>query len=209
LVNRAALKASVPVVFASIYQFEGQVQVVTPESSCLGCLYEGGAPNEVPSCAVAGVLGAVPGVIGSIQALEGIKQLLGLDGCLNNELLIVNLADYSMRKLKLPRNGNCPAHDKETPLPKSIDVSIDEIQLSDYQVVDIREATEVATQPLPCEHIHIPMNDLLNHPQKLEKESSYLLVCAAGVRTQYTANAFRSAGYPNVYSLIGGNRMLG
>ena len=208
LVNRAALKAEVPVVFASIYQFDGQVQVVTPESSCLECLYEGGAPSEVPSCSVAGVLGAVPGVIGSIQALEAIKQLLGLDGRLNNELLIVNLADYSMRKLKLPRNGNCPAHDKETPLPKSIDVSIDEIQLSDYQVVDIREAQEVAVAPLPCEHRHIPMNELLNNPAAIDKDKAYLLVCAAGVRTQYTANAFRSAGYDKVYSLVGGNRML-
>ena len=57
LVNRAALKAGIPAVFASIYQFEGQVQVVTPGSSCLECLYEGGAPQEVPSCSVAGVLG--------------------------------------------------------------------------------------------------------------------------------------------------------
>jgi molybdopterin/thiamine biosynthesis adenylyltransferase/molybdopterin synthase catalytic subunit len=182
LVNRAALKAEVPVVFASIYQFEGQVQVVTPDSSCLECLYEGGAPSEVPSCSVAGVLGAVPGVIGSIQALEAIKQLLGLEGCLSNELLIVNLADYSMRKLKLPRNGNCPAHDKESPMPESIEVTIDEIQLSAYQVIDIREADEVAAAPLSCEHLHIPMNELLNNPQRIEKDRAYLLVCAAGVR---------------------------
>ncbi len=208
LVNRAALKAGVPVVFASIYQFEGQVQVVTPDSSCLECLYEGGAPAEVPSCSVAGVLGAVPGVIGSIQALEAIKQLLQLEGRLENELLIVNLADYSMRKLKLPRNGKCPAHDTDQPLPESVDVTIDEIQLSEYQIIDIREPAEVAAEPLPCGHQHIPMNDLLNNPQQLEKDQLYLLVCAAGVRTQYTANAFRSAGYDKVYSLIGGNRVI-
>ncbi|MDF7800570.1 ThiF family adenylyltransferase [Pontiellaceae bacterium B1224] len=208
LVNRAAIIAEVPVVFASIYQFEGQVQVVTPDSSCLECLYEDGTPNEVLTCAVAGVLGAVPGVIGSIQALEAIKQLLGLEGRLSNELLIVNLVDYSMRKLKLPRNSNCPAHDKENPVPESIEVTIDEINLSDYQVIDIREPNEVAVSSLPCDHQHIPMNELLNNPSAINKDKAYLLVCAAGVRTQYTANAFRSAGYNKVYSLIGGNRML-
>ena len=208
LVNRVALKAGVPVVFASIYQFEGQVQVVTPGSSCLECLYDGGAPEEVPSCAVAGVLGAVPGVLGSIQALETIKQLLQLDGRLDNELLLVNLADYSMRKLKLPRNGNCPAHDIDTPLPEPVEVSIDEINLADFNVIDIREPHEVVADPLPCAHRHIPMNELLNHPAQLEKGRPYLLVCAAGVRTNYAANAFRSAGYEKVYSLAGGNKVL-
>lgn len=208
LVNRVALKAGVPAVFASIYQFEGQVQVVTPDSSCLECLYDGGAPQEVPSCAVAGVLGAVPGVLGSIQALEAIKQLLKLDGHLGNELLIVNLADYSMRKLKLPKNGKCPAHDSQAELPQTIDVTIDEITLSDYKVIDIRELAEVAKEPLPCEHQHIPMNDLIGNPNQIDKEQAVLLVCAAGVRTNYTANAFRSAGYNKVYSLAGGNRMI-
>lgn len=209
LVNRMALKTGVPLVVASIYQFEGQVQVVTPESSCLECLYEGGAPDQVPSCAMAGVLGAVPGVIGSIQALETIKQLLNLEGQLNNELLIVNLADYSMRKLKLPRKETCPAHDKERPLPESVEVTIDEINLRDYQIIDIREPDEVAATPLPCEHQHIPMNDLLNNPAAIDKDKACLLVCAAGVRTQYTANAFRAAGFNRVYSLVGGNRMIG
>ena len=208
LVNRAALKAGVPVVFASIYQLEGQVQVVKPESSCLECLYGEGAPKEVPSCAVAGVIGAVPGVIGSIQALEAIKQMLDLEGRLENELLIVNLTDYSMQKLKLPRNESCPAHDMDVPLPESVEVAIGEVNLADYQIIDIREPAEVTAEPLSCEHACIPMNDLLNHPHKLEKDRAYLLVCAAGVRTKYAANAFRSAGYSKVYSLVGGNRML-
>lgn len=93
-------------------------------------------------------------------------------------------------------------------MPESIEVTIDEITLSDYQVIDIREPSEVAVAPLPCDHQHIPMNDLLNNPSTIEKDKSYLLVCAAGVRTQYAANAFRSAGYNKVYSLAGGNRMI-
>ncbi|MDF7808549.1 rhodanese-like domain-containing protein [Pontiellaceae bacterium B12219] len=93
-------------------------------------------------------------------------------------------------------------------MPESVDVTIDEINLNDYQVIDIREPHEVAVEPLPCNHLHIPMNELLNNPSAIEKDQAYLLVCAAGVRTQYTANAFRAASYNKVYSLIGGNRVI-
>ncbi|MDF7823660.1 rhodanese-like domain-containing protein [Pontiellaceae bacterium B12227] len=93
-------------------------------------------------------------------------------------------------------------------MPESIEVTIDEITLADFQVIDIREPHEVAVSPLPCDHQHIPMNELLNNPATIDKEQPYLLVCAAGVRTNYAANAFRSAGYNNVYSLVGGNRMI-
>ena len=209
LVNRAAIQAKVPVVFASIYQFEGQMQVVTPESSCLECLYEGGAPQEVPSCAVAGVLGPVPGVLGSLQALETIKQLLSLEGRLENELLIVNLADYGMRRLALPINPSCPAHAPAAKLPEHVEISAAEIgRLGNVQIVDIRTPGEVAVEPLPCEHVHIPMDQILNQPQLLDREQTHLLVCAAGMRTKFTALELRKIGYDKVYSLIGGNRML-
>jgi len=113
-----------------------------------------------------------------------------------------------MRKKKPMRNDKYPADGSEQPLAASVEVAVGEINLSDYQIVDIREVHEVAAQPLPCEHIHIPMNELLSQPELLDKDRAYLLVCAAGVRTQYTANAFRAAGYRKVCSLIGGNRML-
>lgn len=209
LANRAAIRAKVPVVFASIYQFEGQVQVVTPGSSCLECLWDGGTPQEVPTCAIAGVLGPVPGVLGSIQALETIKQLLHLDGRLENELLIVNLADYGMRKIALPRNTSCPAHDTNEKLPESVEITAQEIsRLGEVQIVDIRAPHEVAVAPLPCEHIHIPMDQLLSQPQLLSKDQTSVLVCAAGVRTKFTALELRKIGYGKVYSLVGGNRML-
>jgi len=209
LVNRAALKAGLTVVFASIYQFEGQLQVVTPDSSCLECLYEGGAPREVPSCSIAGVLGPVPGVLGSMQALETIKQLLQLDGRLDNELLIVNLSDYGMRRIALPCNPSCPAHRPDVALPDCVDITAAEISsLGPVNIVDIRNGDEIAAEPLRCDHVHIPMDQLLSHPELLDREQTHLLVCAAGVRTQYTANALRSVGYRKVYSLIGGNRAL-
>ena len=94
-------------------------------------------------------------------------------------------------------------------MPEDIEVSIDKIKLEDFEVIDIREPDEVAREPLPCEHQHIPMNDLLGNPTVIDKDQAVLLVCAAGVRTNYTANAFRSAGYSKVYSLVGGNKVLG
>ncbi len=93
-------------------------------------------------------------------------------------------------------------------LPQRVEVTIQEVDLNALEVIDIRERDEVAAAPLPCEHRHIPMHDLLNNPLQLEKEKAYLLVCAAGVRTQYTANAFRAAGYDKVYSLVGGYAAL-
>ncbi|QBG48121.1 rhodanese-like domain-containing protein [Verrucomicrobia bacterium S94] len=93
-------------------------------------------------------------------------------------------------------------------MSEPIELTIDEIDLADFEVIDIREPEEVAKDPLPCRHRHIPMNDLLGNPSVIDKEQAVLLVCAAGVRTNYTANAFRSAGYNKVYSLVGGNRVL-
>ena len=101
-----------------------------------------------------------------------------------------------------------PQEQLVSPMFEPIEVTIEEITLADYQVIDIREAHEVAAAPLPCAHQHIPMNDLLNNPSAITKDKPCLLVCAAGIRTQYTANAFRSAGYNKVYSLVGGNRMI-
>ncbi len=94
-------------------------------------------------------------------------------------------------------------------MPDTIEVTLDQINLPDFEVIDIREPDEVAAEPLPCEHRHIPMNDLLGNPTAIKKDQAVLLVCAAGVRTHYTANAFRSAGYSKVYSLVGGNKVLG
>ena len=108
LVNRAALKAGVPVVFSSIYQFEGQVQVVTPDSSCLECLYEGGTPKDVPSCAVAGVLGVMPGIIGTLQACEALKLVLGIGEPLIGRLLMIDALNMEFHETRIVQNPVCP-----------------------------------------------------------------------------------------------------
>ncbi|VGO21806.1 rhodanese-like domain-containing protein [Pontiella sulfatireligans] len=91
----------------------------------------------------------------------------------------------------------------------NVEINASEISgLGEVQIVDIRTHQEVAVDPLPCKHIHIPMDQLLNQPHLLAKEKTSVLVCAAGVRTKFTALELRKIGFDKVYSLLGGNRML-
>jgi molybdopterin/thiamine biosynthesis adenylyltransferase/rhodanese-related sulfurtransferase len=111
LVNDASLKLRIPVVHGSIFRFEGQVTVFHPYvGPCYRCLIPEPPPVELaPSCAEAGVLGVLPGIIGSIQAMEAIKMILGLGETLTGRLLTYDAMDESFRTYKVPRDPNCPA----------------------------------------------------------------------------------------------------
>src|SRR4029079_7867989 len=110
LLNDVALRTGKPVLFASVYQYEGQLQLVAGDanSPCLRCLWpEATRDGVVGNCAEAGVLGPVPGVLGTLQALEALKLLLDLPGQLSKELLIIDLQTLEQRKLKAPRRADC------------------------------------------------------------------------------------------------------
>ena len=111
LVNDAALLKRIPVVHGSIFRFEGQVTVFAPyEGPCYRCFVPQPPPSELaPSCAEAGVLGVLPGIIGSIQAIETIKVLLGLGDPLIGRLLAYDALEASFRTFKLHRDPECPA----------------------------------------------------------------------------------------------------
>jgi molybdopterin/thiamine biosynthesis adenylyltransferase/rhodanese-related sulfurtransferase len=111
LVNDASLRLRIPVVHGSIFRFEGQATVFTPYSGpCYRCLFPSPpSPELAPSCAEAGVLGVLPGVIGSIQAAEAIKIVLGIGETLTGKLLSYDALDQSMRILRLERDPDCPA----------------------------------------------------------------------------------------------------
>ncbi|MGO9455651.1 MAG: molybdopterin-synthase adenylyltransferase MoeB [Acidimicrobiales bacterium] len=111
LVNDASLVKRIPVVHGSIFQFEGQVTVFDPYNGpCYRCLIPVPPPAEqAPSCAEAGVLGVLPGIIGSIQAVEAIKMLLGLGDPLVGRLLAYDALDESFRTFKVRRDPACPA----------------------------------------------------------------------------------------------------
>ena len=117
LVNDACHFLGKPLVDASIFMFEGQVTVYQPAAPergieggpCYRCLYpDPPPPGEVPSCAEAGVLGVLPGIIGSVQAIEAIKLLLGLGEPLVGRLLLVDTLDMTFRTLKVQRDPGCP-----------------------------------------------------------------------------------------------------
>jgi molybdopterin/thiamine biosynthesis adenylyltransferase/rhodanese-related sulfurtransferase len=110
LLNDAALKLGVPVVHSSIFRFEGQLTVFPADGApCYRCLYpEPPPPEEAPSCAEAGVLGVLPGVMGVLQATEAIKLILGLGDSLAGRLLVYDALRVKFRELKLRRDPACP-----------------------------------------------------------------------------------------------------
>jgi sulfur-carrier protein adenylyltransferase/sulfurtransferase len=111
LLNDASLKKKIPVVHGSIFRFEGQATVFRPyDGPCYRCMIPEPPPAELaPSCAEAGVLGVLPGIIGSIQALEAIKLILGIGDSLSGRLLAYDSLEQSFHTFKVRRDPNCPA----------------------------------------------------------------------------------------------------
>ncbi|MEZ5170862.1 MAG: molybdopterin-synthase adenylyltransferase MoeB [Acidimicrobiia bacterium] len=117
LLNDASLLKRIPVVHGSIFRFEGQVTVFKPyDGPCYRCLLPEPPPPELaPSCSEAGVLGVLPGIVGSIQALEAIKVLLDLGDTLDGRLLAIDTLDESFRTFKVRRDPQCPACGEDAP----------------------------------------------------------------------------------------------
>jgi len=123
LLNDASVFAGKPVVHGSIFQFEGQVTVFDPVNGpCYRCLYpEPPPPEMVPSCQEAGVLGVLPGIIGSLQAVEAIKVLLGIGEPLVGKLLLYNALSQDFRKLTLRKDVTCPVCSENPTVTELID----------------------------------------------------------------------------------------
>jgi adenylyltransferase/sulfurtransferase len=212
LINDAAVLARRPAVFASVYQYEGQLQVYKPDAShaCLRCLWpEATADGVVGNCAAAGVLGPVPGIFGSLQALLTLKILLGMPGQLEGEILLFDFMNFSRLLLKAPRRRQCaaPACALIQDLardPADLEIILPSLAAAAehrLEVIDIRTAEEVAARPASVRHIAMPA--LLADPEQLSPTGRYLLVCASGRRSLSTARALRSRGLA-VQSLAGG-----
>jgi len=209
LINDAAVLARRPAVFASVYQYEGQLQVYKPDPAhaCLRCLWpEATADGVVGNCAEAGVLGPVPGIVGSMQALLTLKILLGLDGQLAGELLLLDFMAMSTTRLTAPRRTGCAA--PACTLIEDIPGESGDIEIAalgelppPIEVIDIRSEEEVAAAPSTARHIAMP--ELLAHPEVLSSGKRYVLVCASGKRSLATARQLRQRGLA-VHSLAGG-----
>ena len=122
LVNDACVLLGKPLVDASILKFEGQMTVFTPETGCYRCLYPAPPPpGMVPSCAQAGILGALAGHMGTLQALEAVKLLLGIGEPMTNRLLIYDALSARYHMLRWRRNPDCPVCGEEPSIRELID----------------------------------------------------------------------------------------
>jgi sulfur-carrier protein adenylyltransferase/sulfurtransferase len=216
LINDAAVLAQRPAIFASVYQYEGQLQVYRPDPhhACLRCLWPDAlADGLVGNCAEAGVLGPVPGAFGALQALLTLKVLLKMSGQLAGELLLLDFMNFSNSKIKAPRRAECRApgcaHIHElTHEDSGIEVastSLSAAAARGLEVIDIRTAEEFAEQP--SEARHIAMNDLLANPHVFDLKRDVLLVCASGKRSLAAARQLRKQGV-SAHSLAGGLKNL-
>lgn len=125
LVNDAAYLSGKPLVDGAILLFDGQASVFIPEQGCYRCLFPSPPPpGAVPSCAEAGVLGALPGLVGSIQAVETIKQILGAGESLSGRLLIIDALSMEFRTVKLRRNTDCPLCGDNPTIKELIDYEV-------------------------------------------------------------------------------------
>jgi sulfur-carrier protein adenylyltransferase/sulfurtransferase len=111
LLNDICVQKSVPAIFSSVYQYEGQIQVVRPDGPCLRCIWPAATRDGiVGNCSEAGVLGPVPGTFGNLQAFEALRLLLGLPGQLGQELLMFDLLTMSISRLRTKRSATHPDH---------------------------------------------------------------------------------------------------
>jgi sulfur-carrier protein adenylyltransferase/sulfurtransferase len=224
LLNDTCVRLRKPVIFSSVHQYEGQLQLVRPErgGACLRCIWPKATRDGlVGNCAEAGVLGPVPGTFGTLQALEALKLLLDLPGQLSEELVVMDLLTLTVTRVRTRRAADCPQHALAAAVGNhhaaAADAaglelhfdSLEEAIADDFEVIDIREAHEWARAAPACAGVrHLPMAQLLHGPAALPPTGRYLLLCASGRRSLAAAQELRSRGYGQVFSLRGGMAAL-
>ena len=231
LTNDVAVFLGKPNVYASIYRFDGQVSVFyAKEGPCYRCLFpEPPPPGLVPSCAEGGVLGVLPGTIGTLQATEALKVLLGIGQPLIGKLLLYNALDMSFDFVKLKKNPNCrvcgpnadikelidyeefcgvPSHDHdEGSAGAGWDISALELssrlKQNHLKLLDVREPHELQISALP-NAVNIPLGTLAARLSELDSAEEMVVFCKAGTRSTRALELLVSAGFKKVKNLKGG-----
>lgn len=232
LTNDVAVFLGKPNVYASIYRFDGQVSVFyAKEGPCYRCLFpEPPPPGLVPSCAEGGVLGVLPGTIGTIQATEALKVMLGIGEPLIGKLLLYNALDMSFDFVKLKKNPNCrvcgpnadikelidyeefcgvPSHDHEDEgsAGASWDITVTElaerVKTNHLKLIDVREPHELEISRLP-NATNIPLGQLASRLSELDSAEDMVLFCKSGNRSTRALELLTSAGFKKVKNLKGG-----
>jgi molybdopterin/thiamine biosynthesis adenylyltransferase/rhodanese-related sulfurtransferase/molybdopterin converting factor small subunit len=230
LVNDACILLGKPNVYGSIFRFEGQVTVFgMPDGPCYRCLYpEPPPPGLVPSCAEGGVLGVLPGIVGSIQAMETIKLIIGNGRNLTGRLLLFDALEMGFREFKLRKNPDCPMCGKNRKIHKLIDyyefcgvrgeeapvpdLKVPEIaprelkarqdRGDDLYILDVREPHEFQICNLGG-HL-IPLGELARRVHELDSSQEIIAHCRSGKRSAEAVDFLRKAGFRKILNLKGG-----
>jgi sulfur-carrier protein adenylyltransferase/sulfurtransferase len=219
LVNDASVLTGKPNVYGSIFRFEGQASVFWAEKgACYRCLYpEPPPPGLVPSCAEGGVLGVLPGIVGTIQANEVIKVILGAEGILLNRLLLFDAWKMRFRELKLKKNADCPICGTNPTVKELVDYEefcglnlpvkeeiLEEITVTDLneqlrnnpevQIIDVREQHEFEIARIPNTKL-IPLSQIVQRAKELDPSRTAVVHCKSGVRSGKAIKALQESGY--------------
>ncbi|PYV04396.1 MAG: molybdenum cofactor biosynthesis protein MoeB [Acidobacteria bacterium] len=230
LVNDACVLLGKPNVYGSIFRFEGQATVFyAKEGPCYRCLYpEPPPPGMVPSCAEGGVLGVLPGIVGSIQALETIKLILGRGRPLIGRLLLFDALDLKFRELKLRKNPECPVcgahpsvtklidyeqfcgirgeeHVPETKVPEITAPEVKKMmdERKPFVLVDVREPHEFQICRIPGSTL-IPLGDVPKRMHELNSADEIVVHCRSGIRSAQAVELLMKAGFRKIHNLKGG-----
>jgi adenylyltransferase/sulfurtransferase len=227
LVNDACVLEGKPLVSASILAFEGQLSVYNHEGGpCYRCLFPEPPPaGLVPSCAEGGVLGVLPGVMGTLQATEVVKLILGLGDIASGKLVHYDALALAFSTFRVSRDPQCALCGEkptitdlvdydafcgvdagaESSIPQLSPLEANSLRDSTEEVifVDVRELHERLVDKLPGSK-HIPLTELIENGVPFGLSSSVILYCATGVRSLVAAEALRKRGYEHVHNLEGG-----
>jgi molybdopterin/thiamine biosynthesis adenylyltransferase/rhodanese-related sulfurtransferase len=229
LVNDACVLLHKPNVYGSVFRFEGQVSVFDADRGpCYRCLYsEPPPPGLVPSCAEGGVLGVLPGIIGTLQASEAIKVLLGIGEPLIGRLLLFDALKTDFRELTLRKDPACPVCGEKPTIHELIDyeafcgiaphtstetqgtreITVEELKRrldenADIFLLDVREPHEYQIANLGG--LLIPLNDLPNKVNELDMAKEIVVYCASGIRSARAVDILADLGFKKVKNLVGG-----
>jgi len=226
LVNDACVLLGLPTVYGAVLRFEGQASVFDARRGpCYRCLYREPPPPElVPSCAEGGVVGVVPGVIGSLQALEAIKLITGAGVPLIGRLLLFDGMKLQFREITLAKDPDCVvcgAHPTVTQLidyeafcgvgaPKALDGEISALDAAaacgrdrSLVLLDVREPFEWDIVHVDGAR-HVPLRDLPGRLRELDGHAEVLVYCHHGTRSRQAVELLRAAGFSKVRSVRGG-----
>jgi adenylyltransferase/sulfurtransferase len=224
LVNDACVMYGRPNAWGSIFRFEGQASVfAAPGGPCYRCLHpEPPPPGLVPSCAEAGVLGVLPGIIGTIQATEALKLILGIGEPLIGRFLVYDALKMRFRDLKLPKDPDCPvcglrpvittlresAASCETRAGAAPELSVRELKARIDAgrlplILDVREPFEAAICSLPGARL-IPLGELPRRLGELDRSAEIVVHCKSGGRSARATALLQERGFTRVFNLTGG-----